>query len=386
MFRFLALILILLAALVIGVSVLHSDSNSASTKAQVTFLPNISLPAMGFARVVSPRDWQFPTDYGPHNDFQSEWWYYTGNLETETGQHFGFQFTIFRRAVAAINPNSPSEWRTNQAYMAHFTVTDVQGQQFYEAERISRGGADLAGATTDPVYRVWLDNWQVLALNDDATLTTIQAADNGFAVNLQLEQTKPPALQGDHGLSLKAAEPGKASYYYSLTRLTTAGTITIGSETFAVSGASWMDHEFGTNSYGADMQGWDWFGLQLDDNRELMLGQIRLIQGGLDPVYNGLLINADGTTRLLASSDFSITPTGTWTSPHTGTEYPSGWEIVVNIGEATPLHLTLMPLLPDQELHKGIIYWEGAVHISGDATGYGYAELVGYREAMGGLF
>jgi len=386
MFRFLLLILILLAALVIGVIMLQPDHDEETTEAEVAFLPNISQPTTGFAKALGPRDWQFPADYGPHNDFQSEWWYYTGNLEMETGRHFGFQFTIFRRGVAAIDPDSPSEWRTNQAYLAHFTITDVQGEQFYEAELISRGSAGLAGAAIDPVYRVWLDDWQILALNSEATLTTIRAASKDFAINLQLEQIKPPALHGDNGLSAKGSEPGNASYYYSLPRLLTEGTLTIGGDSYSVSGAAWMDHEFGTSSYGAEMQGWDWFGLHLDDARELMLGQIRRKQGGIDPAYEGLLINEDGTTRRLASSDFTITPTGSWISPHTGAEYPSGWDIVVNIGEANPLHLILTPLLTDQELHKGITYWEGAVQISGDVTGYGYAELTGYKQAMGGLF
>ena len=76
-----------------------------------------------------------------------------------------------------------------------------------------------------------------------------------------------------------------------------------------------------------------------------------------------------------------------WTSPHTGATYPAGWEITVYNGEEQPLRLTLTPLMSDQELTTGpIIYWEGAVRISGDATGYGYVELTGYQSAMRGWF
>ncbi|HSN74339.1 MAG TPA: lipocalin-like domain-containing protein, partial [Anaerolineae bacterium] len=55
--------------------------------------------ASGFARATGPQPLSFPADYGPHPDFQTEWWYYTGNLTGEDGRHFGYQFTIFRRAM-----------------------------------------------------------------------------------------------------------------------------------------------------------------------------------------------------------------------------------------------------------------------------------------------
>jgi predicted secreted hydrolase len=145
----------------------------------------------------------------------------------------------------------------------------------------------------------------------------------------------------------------------------------VGGQRFAVSGATWMDHEFSTSALDADAQGWDWFGLHLDDNRELMLGQIRLNGGGREAAFGGLMILPDGSTRKLGADDFTIRATGAWFSPHTGAEYPSGWE--VTIAGATPLRLTLTPLAPDQELHGGgVAYWEGAVRIGGDVTGYGY--------------
>ena len=120
-----------------------------------------------------------------------------------------------------------------------------------------------------------------------------------------------PRCKAIVGWSPKSAEVGNASYYYSLPRLVTQGTITVGGETFTVSGASWMDHEFSTSALPANAQGWDWFGLQFDDDQELMVGQIRLADGSIEPAFGGLLILPDGSTRWLASSDFSIEPTGT---------------------------------------------------------------------------
>ncbi len=272
--------------------------------------------------------------------------------------------------------------------MAHFAVTDVSGNAYYHDQRFSGGGADLAGVEIDPSYRVWLDNWQVIGTNADDTQTRITAATDQVSVDLALTQTAPPALQGDHGLSAKGSEPGNASYYYSLPRLTTSGTITIGDQSFDVSGATWMDHEFSTSALSTDAQGWDWFGLQLDDQRELMVGQIRLTAGGTDPYFGGLLIaggRIDNLSGRRARSGSSST--ATWTSPHTGATYPAGWTITVTPPNGDPLRLTITPQVADQELNGGgIAYWEGTVRISGDASGYGYAELTGYADAMTGRF
>ncbi len=104
----------------------------------------------GFARAETARPFQFPLDYGAHPDFQTEWWYYTGNLADSAGRRFGFEFTIFRRALSPTAPARQSEWATNQIYFADLALTDVQGNKFYSTERFSRGAAGLAGATTDP--------------------------------------------------------------------------------------------------------------------------------------------------------------------------------------------------------------------------------------------
>lgn len=335
---------------------------------------------------VEPYDWQFPRDFGAHPDFQTEWWYYTGNLGTADGRRFGFQFTIFRRAITPDATPTDSEWRTNQIYLAHFTVSDIANEQFFHEQRLSRGGAGLAGATIDPRYRVWLEDWQILAQNDNASLVTIAAAVDEFAINLTLEQTKPPALQGDNGLSHKSSDEGNASYYYSLSRLLTDGTITINGEVFEVSGVTWKDHEFSTSALGTGAQGWDWFGLIFDDNTEMMLGQIRMRDGSTEPAFGGVLVYPDGSTEYLPSASFSITPTNTWTSPHTGAEYPSGWDITVETANGS-LSFHAEPLQRDQELaDTEPSYWEGAVRITGDVTGYGYAELTGYTSSMQNRF
>ncbi len=388
MWRWLVLALAAILVVVFGFSLI--DSSGDSTVNATTQFASVSADTTGYARAIDAREWNFPQDFGAHPDFQTEWWYYTGNVKTDDGRRFGYQFTIFRRAIQPPDQTvtTNSEWRTGQIYMAHFALSDIGGGQYYHVQRFSRGGAGLAGATADPAYHVWIEDWQIKADDATADKTTIKADAGQFAVDLNLEQIKPPALQGQNGLSAKSAEAGNASYYYSLSRLLTSGSIRVGEQTFTVTGTTWKDHEFSTSALGSTAQGWDWFGLQLDDNRELMVGQIRLQDGEREPAFGGLLVNADGTTRYLKSEDFNFDVTNTWESPHDGATYPAGWDMRINIGGAQPLKLTVTPLLADQELHGSgsVDYWEGAVEISGDQTGYGYAELTGYVQAMTGRF
>ena len=381
--RVIALLLLIAGVVVFGISLFEpATSSTLSARAQLDASP---VDTSGFAQAIEPWDWQFPRDHGAHPEFQTEWWYYTGNLADEVGRRFGFQFTIFRRALAPVATGSDSEFRTNDIYMAHFTVSDIAGGAFYHDVRYARGGAGLAGAVSQPRYRVWLEDWSVRAENDDATQTRITAASGDFAIDLALRRVKAPALQGENGLSPKSAEIGNASYYYSLSRLETRGQVALGGERFAVSGHSWMDHEFSTSALGDDAQGWDWFGLIFDDGSELMAGQIRLIGGGLEAAFGGLLIYPDGSTRRLAASELQIRARETWRSPHSQVEYPAAWDIAVS--GADGFRIAVAPLLADQELHDGgIVYWEGAVGISGDKSGYGYAELTGYAESMQNRF
>ncbi len=337
----------------------------------------------GFARATTVRDFSFPQDFGAHPDFQTEWWYYTGNLATTDGRRFGFEFTIFRRALAPTLPERQSDWATNQMYFADLAVSDIGAPQFYFRQRFSRGAVGLAGAVVDPRVKVWIEDWTMTAQDDKAATMRLQAADDPISLDLTVQQTKPPTLEGDRGLSAKSPEPGNASYYYSLTRLITNGTITINGTAYPVSGTTWKDHEFSTSVLGKDAVGWDWFALQLDNGRDLMLYQIRKQDGSLEITSNGTLVDADGTVTHLTHDDYQIEVLGHWTSPHTGATYPAGWKVTVK-APTGPIQLEIRPLMVDQELNSTTAYWEGASSITGTDNaqpikGYGYVELTGYN-------
>jgi len=336
----------------------------------------------GYAKALAPRDFHFPADHGPHPEFRTEWWYYTGNLATAEGRRFGFQLTFFRSALAPAAPERASAWATRQAWLAHFTVSDVEGKRFHSFERWSRGAVGLAGAQAQP-FRVWVKDWK--AEGAPVFPMRLRAAEGGVAIDLLLQEGKPPVLQGERGLSRKGAEPGDASYYYSLTRMPTTGTVRLGGESFPVTGASWMDREWSTSSLGKDQVGWDWLALQLSDGWDLMLYRLRRADGSADPASSGTLIAPDGPSRPLRLADFQLKGSGEWRSPRSGAKYPARWRIRVP-GEE--LDLEVRPLLADQELDVSFRYWEGAVGIAGThhgrpVQGKGYVELTGYAAPVG---
>ncbi len=383
------LLSLLCVALAVAGLVRAAGSNPvAPAETTATFITALSQPAAeGFARATQPDSLHFPADFGPHPAYQTEWWYYTGNLHSADGRPFGFQFTLFRRALTPLSPPQSdageeglSAWRTHQVYFAHFALSDITNQVFYHTERYSRGAAGLAGAQAEP-YRIWLEAWEVAA-QPDGRARLVAAAD-GYALELYLTPTLPPILHGQGGLSPKSAAPGNASYYYSLVQQQVEGKVTLGDETVAVSGLAWKDHEWSTSVLPPGATGWDWLSLQFSDGAALMLFQIRLADGSLEPASSGSWIAPDGRVTPLRLTEWTLRPTDFWHSPATAARYPIAWELAI---PSLDLALTGAAQMPNQELNfPAGAYWEGAVAWEGERAGrpvtaQGYIELTGYAD------
>ncbi|MEO1201550.1 MAG: lipocalin-like domain-containing protein, partial [Pseudomonadota bacterium] len=302
------------------------------------------------------------------------------NLDSASGRRFGFELTFFRFALTPVAPAGGSDWLTNQVYIAHLALTDARGERFLVDERFSRGALGLAGAEADP-FRVWIDDWSIAAQPGAGTRWTLSAASDDFSLDLDLEALKPPALNGDAGLSQKSDKPGNASYYYSITRWATDGRVTLGDERFDVSGLAWLDREWSSSALDDQQQGWDWFALQLDDGSELMVYNLRRTDGSQDSNSAGTFVAADGRYEHLVAADIRIRVTGSWDSPEGG-RYPSRWTVdVPRLG----VSLDVEPVIADQELFTTVRYWEGAVDVTGlrngdRLEGRGYVELTGYAD------
>ena len=320
----------------------------------------------------APRPLAFPADSGPHDEAATEWWYYTGHLETEEGDPYGFEYVIFRGNRGGV-----------EGFVSHFAVTDNPRRRFAYAEQI----VAAKGARGDR-FAMDLDvnGWTMRGEGGRDRLRAVMA---DYAINLQLQAGKPVVPHDGDGYIDYGN--GTFSWYYSRTRMPVEGILTVDGQDNLVSGEAWMDHQWGNFTTFED-GGWDWYAVQLDDGSEVMLYVIH-DGAGTPLIVDGSLVAAGGALTVLEADDFAIAATGVWTSPKTGTVWPSGWTISVPV---VGLDLVVTPTMPDQELDTryttGIIYWEGQSLVEGTRdgqpiTGRAYVELTGYApvEAAGAL-
>jgi predicted secreted hydrolase len=344
------------------------------------FLPGRGEGGFNYQLALPGRKLTFPADHYSHPDFKTEWWYYTGHLEIEGGKRYGYQVTFFRFGLRDRQNDLKEKPLFSELYMAHFGLSDIDAKKFHYRERINRGYGDKAGAATDR-YLVWNEDWKVEADKNDHV---IQVNDRGTALKLRLISLKPPVLHGQNGLSQKGEGEGRASYYYSLTRMQTEGELTINGKREKVSGLTWMDHEFGSNQLTSEQVGWDWFSIQLDNQSELMLYLMRRKDGSVDPHSSGTLVNADGSTKHLNLDDYRVEVLDHWKSPKSGAKYPMKWKVTI---PSEQIELEILPAFQGQELVTNrstrVTYWEGAAEVRGTfamkpVTGEGYVEMTGY--------
>lgn len=345
----------------------------------------------GYLQALGEREFVFPDDHAAHPGYKTEWWYYTGNLFTEEGRQFGYQFTIFRNQLnppkATSEPENANGWNTDQLYLGHFAISDVQEKDHVFEERFSRGAAGLAGAQVEP-YRIWLENWEITRIADtDSDETNFPVRlygqmEDGTSIDFRVEPKKPLVFHGEQGYDQKGADSGNASYYISFTRMETQGSITKDGNMYQVSGNSWMDHEWSTSALDSGQTGWDWFSIQLSNGYDLMYYQIRNSDASQKPQTTGTLVDPLGSTIDLEELEVMLDVLEYWQSPHSGSRYPKRWTLEIPELE---INLELGTLFEDQEMRVSVQYFEGNLGVSGqmrgeEVSGTGFIEMTGYEQ------
>ena len=332
---------------------------------------------------------RFPRDHWAHAGYKTEWWYFTGHLRDDDGRRFGYQFTFFRVGVLPTAPDTDSAWAARDLIMGHAAISDLDGNDHRFSEVIYRAVPLLGG------FGVWPDpliawskspagtpgEWR-LTWNGDAFDFDMRDDAQAMSFSLSTRPDKPLVFQGPNGYSRKTQSGRGASLYYSFSRLQTSGQLSLDGRTWQVSGESWMDKEFFTSVLESQQIGWDWFSLQLDDRREVMLFLLRREDGTTD-FAAGTVVHPDGSTTYLDGSDsFTVTSqarTGKARTPRAFTRRAGACRILQE-----QLDLQLVAEMADQENRSRLIgtlhYWEGAVKLlrNGVPVGKGYVELTGY--------
>jgi RND superfamily putative drug exporter len=348
----------------------------------------ITTPTPGPSRQPDPQPVVFPRDEGPHARL-TEWWYDTGHLVTAAGRRFGFEFVIFRAERGAF----PVTWAS------HLAITDEAGNAFRFDQRsevgrqVDRsppgGGFDLtfSGQAAPGVPVPGAVPWTMSgAGGHDQLAATGTSAGAPFGIRLALDAgTRPPVLHDHDGFVDFGAAGG--SYYYSRTRMTATGTLTLDGQALAVTGEAWFDHQWG-DFIAVGGGGWDWFAVNLDDGSDLTLSLVRAADGTYPLVY-GTYVHPDGSFEHLDRSAFQVVVGASWVSPATGATYPAAWQVTL---PGKGLVINLRPSVAAQELDTrpttGVVYWEGSQVVSATRNGSSlggeaYVELTGYGPGTG---
>jgi predicted secreted hydrolase len=342
----------------------------------ITVILLANAPAFGleYLDVTGDYEVKIPQDFFYKRDYRVQWWYFTGHLSAESGREFGYELTFFivnvqRRAYE-------SRFGVNRIYISHFAVSDIAASAFHFSDKADSGVYGYAGAD-ETRLKVWTGNNTLEGTLQDMRL---RATDSEKSIDLHLRPVKPLVLNGQKGYSRKSEEsPLAASVYFSYTQMDVQGHLTIGDRVYAVKGKSWFDREISTRGLGEKQAGWDWFAIQLDDQREIMIYMLRNKDGSIDRYSSGTVVYQDGTYRHLVIDDFSVKVLSHYKSQKTGSQYPAQWQVSIP-SEKIVLHIT--PMMQDQEVialqTTGNYYWEGTCRVEGSARGRAYVEMTGY--------
>ncbi|MFL2799951.1 MAG: lipocalin-like domain-containing protein [Paracoccaceae bacterium] len=307
----------------------------------------------------------FPRDHGPHKNFRIEWWYFTANLQSQSIENLGVQWTLFKSNLTPIT--SKKRKYVNGFWMAHSAITTKNFH--YSEERFARHEGTQAGVTMDP-FKAWIDNWSI---KGDNKLETIQIESSGidFSYSLKLSTKIRPVLQGDNGFSEKS-EQGAASHYYSQPFYSVKGWVILNGERHIVKGVGWLDREWSSNLLDENQLGWNWFSIHLDNGQKVMLFKVRKKNG--DEFLSGSWINEDGTKKSLSSANFVLEEMGYSTIK--GKRIPTKWKI--SFFDSDPITINTHALNTNSWMETSFPYWEGPISVSGSLSGVGYLEMTGY--------
>lgn len=318
----------------------------------------------GFASVEGQWNYRFPADHGAHTDYRTETWRITGTVADRGGQRFAFQLAFLRLGV---NPPAstigPSAWAARDIYVAHFALADVATGRFDVFEQWHRGAMDFAGARSSPA-RVWAGDW---ALEASPAQLRIRAAEKHVGIELSLHAAKPAVVRSGAGV-----------HAYAMTRLEAHGVVRLSGRTFDAAGTAWLDRAWGAVPLPLGAVVWDRFSVQFDDATELMVLRLRRKDGIGRPTLSGVLVQPDGSIRMLAHDELAVEAVEHWSS-RAGTRYTTGWRLRVP-GE--DLAFDLSAVLPQQVIAHPLRYWSGAVDARGVRGGVPL-EGVGHVESPG---
>ena len=296
---------------------------------------------------------RLPLDEGGHPDRFMEWWYGNFHLVSSTGVPIELMVAYFNKGLRIIS------------------ASDENAKVFYQEPEF--GIIDSPPGILNMTWSDYIvkDRW--FSSEADPDSYTLQFSGLKLTGNLTFKSTRTPLLPGGGYVSWSMGN----SYYYSLTRLDTAGKIFLLGDTYTVTGLGWMDHQFGDFK---TRKPWEWFSVQLDDRTDLIAWNIYEPDGSISSREVTILRPDDSQVHGIP---VELEPTRKWKSPETGNVYSTAWTLKV---PSENIDLALSATFEEKEIpFPAINFWEGGVAVSGTnngapATGKAFAEITQYTE------
>jgi predicted secreted hydrolase len=292
-----------------------------------------------------------PADQAAHPGATNEWWYTVGHLAAH-GHEYGYEVQLVSSGVAQL------------------AINDVTAGRYYTRQIVYQPGTFSVSTKKLDVHM------------PDATLSGPMHAMHLTAtlpqgrLDLKLN-AKGPALY-DNGTGLFPFLEG-SSYYYSLPRLQTSGTVTLGGKTRKVTGQSWLDRQWGSWDWSA-LHRWTWMAIQLRNGESINLWDLFSTQG---EQHWATVLHRDGSESLASVSPVARHATHFATSPATGQRYAGKWTVEIP-SLKTRLTVKATPTL--QEIRAGAPFSPGineaastvaGIYRGKRTTGQAYVEQFG---------
>lgn len=377
-----------------------------------------------------------PTPFGvaAHDNVTIEWWYVNAHVTTEKGRHLALIGSFFRfgngrnflnplqaqprahyliyavtdldkkmqRSYSLADHNMVSLLQTAAPLLAASNPHDKGAQALLAALQkgtLPVGHQEIAGnasVVSKPFH---------IAYGTENSLAATNSTNTAYALNLDAGQSdkihltfssqkRPMAVGGKGETGLRRAND---MYYFSLTRCQVGGTIDTGAgPEKIVGGQGWFDHQWG-NSWVAQNNGWDWWGVQLDDGTDILFFRQRDLATGKVFFPLATFMDKDGNQSVTRKIVFQPDPHSLWKSPKTGVTYPLAWRVTF---PEKHLSLNINAVVRNQEMQilgPGGGIWEGLCSVKslqasfdaqgrydggfviGGVEGVAYMELVGYN-------
>lgn len=345
-----------------------------------------------------------PKDTGPHVFSNIEWWYFFADLTGDQGGRYAAMASFFRIGetegtkghyliYTLIDHNKKvqqnyslydSKLKSNMlAYLPLYLILhprDIHIWKLYKSLLLGQIPAPhslmkKATIKKNPTKLIYGDN-QLTFFGEKEEGFKVYLSEKKLKLDLDFTPVKPMALIGGDG------KPDNL-YYYSFTKNNVQGQVETSKGIEKVKGQGWFDHQWGRD-YKLKNFGWNWFGLQLNDGRELLLNEMVSKKSKISPMAN--LIEKDGFIRFTRNVSFQAIKS--WNSLKTKVKYPLEWKIII---PEFSMELHVIATFPKQEmpiLGPLRAIWEGTCILSGEEIlstgsrikldGKGFMELVGY--------